>query len=285
VIVDLERDLREMMLRVTDGLEAPVPTPGLVDRARRRRAGTAFVAGIAVLAVVMGGFAATRSLSSDRSGEDISPAATNSATPESTPPPLLIPSSGPMDPGTYQFMTFDLEFDASYRITVDVPDGYMGFQQFAIQRRGEKQGISAWVVGNVYGDPCNWRGTLLEPPAGSSVDSLVAALAKQKGRQPTAPTNTTVDGFTAKYLEMTVPAGIELADCDGGQFRTWVDTSFAGNPRFLEPGQRDLLWIVDVDGTPVVIDAALGTETGAQERAESLRIIESIRIDPLREGS
>jgi hypothetical protein len=113
---------------------------------------------------------------------------------------------------------------------------------------------------------------------GSSVDGLVAALASQKGRQASTPTDLTVDGFAGKYMELTVPARIYLAECDGGQFRTWLGTD--GRERYLKPGQRDLLWIVDVDGTPLVIDAALGAGTSAQDRAERIQIVNSVRIDP-----
>lgn len=80
-------------------------------------------------------------------------------------------------------------------------------------------------------------------------------------------------------MELTVPARINLADCHGGEFRTWLDTSLEG-VRYLEPGQRELLWIVDVDGTPLVIDA-LGAGTSAQDRAGLIQIMESVRIDPL----
>jgi Tol biopolymer transport system component len=63
VKTDLERDLRDMMHRTAEGLQhAPAATPGLIRRARLRRAGTALLAGVAVLALVVGGFAATRSL-------------------------------------------------------------------------------------------------------------------------------------------------------------------------------------------------------------------------------
>jgi hypothetical protein len=41
------------------------------------------------------------------------------------------------------------------------------------------------------------------------------------------------------------------------------------------------LWIVDVDGVPVVIDVALGAGTTAQDRADRIRMVGSIRIDPL----
>jgi hypothetical protein len=183
-----------------------------------------------------------------------------------------------MKPGTYAFSTLDPDFDASYRITMDIPDGYQGFGGYAVIKLGENQGMSTWVVGNVYADPCHWIGTLLDPPVGSSVDGLVAALASQKGRHASTPTDVTVDGFAGKYMELTVPARINLADCDGGQFRTWLGTD--GGARYLEPGQRDLLWIVDVDGVPLVIDVALGAGTSAQDRADRIKIVESVQIDP-----
>jgi hypothetical protein len=183
-----------------------------------------------------------------------------------------------MKPGTYVFSTLDPDFDASYRITMDIPDGYKGYGGYAVIKLGEIQGISTWVVGNVYADPCHWSGTLLDPPVGSSVDGLVAALASQKGRHASTPTDVTVDGFAGKYMELTVPAGIYLAECDGGEFRTWLGTD--GGERYLQPGQRDLLWIVDVDGTPLVIDAALGAGTSAQDRADRIKIVESVQIDP-----
>ena len=111
------------------------------------------------------------------------------------------------------------------------------------------------------------------PTDRSSVDGLVAGLASQKSRHATAATDVTLDGFTGKYMELTVPARIDLADCDDGEFRTWIDPT--GGARNLEPGQRDLLWIVDVDGSRLVIDAALGPDTTPQDRADRIQMVES----------
>ena len=80
-------------------------------------------------------------------------------------------------------------------------------------------------------------------------------------------------------MEMTVPAGIDVADCDHGEFRTWAAPE--GGTRFLEAGQRDLLWIVDVDGNRLVIDAALGPQTTEQDRADRIQMVSSIQIDPV----
>ena len=63
---DPERDLRDMMNRTADGVHhVPRPSHGLVRRARLRRARTALLAGAAVLALVVGGLAGARSLTSD----------------------------------------------------------------------------------------------------------------------------------------------------------------------------------------------------------------------------
>ena len=140
------------------------------------------------------------------------------------------------------------------------------------------QGISAWTVRNVYAEPCKWAGTLLDPPIDPSVDGLVAGLTSQKDRHATAPTDVSLSGFTGKYMELTTPAGIDVADCDGGEFRTWID---ANGQRNLEADQRDLLWIVDVDGTRLVIDSALGPDTTPQDRADRIQMVESIRIEPV----
>ena len=83
-----------------------------------------------------------------------------------------------------------------------------------------------------------------------------------------------MDGFTGTYLELTTPAGIDLAKCDRGEYRSWAG-------RYTEPGQRDMLWILDVDGVPLVIDAALGAGTTRQDRAERTKIVESTQIESI----
>jgi len=270
------KELYEMVTHQTP------PKPGALERqnrkqrqrSTRRKAG---VYGLVATIMILAGLFAVGSLTGN-DGQPGTPGPSPTLDPTSTATP--IPQFGALEPGTYVISTLDADFDAAYRITIDVPDGYEGFEGFAIIKEGEIQGMSAWVVGNVYADPCQWIGTLSNPPVGSSVDGLVAALAGQKGHPTSRATDVTVDGFTGKYLEQAVPAGLDLAECDSGQFRTWLDTSLQG-VRYLEPGQRDLLWIVDVDGVPLVIDVALGAGTTAEDRAERIQMVDSIRIDPL----
>lgn len=169
----------------------------------------------------------------------------------------------------------DPAFNGSYVITMKLLDGYEGDDVVFGSDGG--QGMSTWAVSNVFANPCHSDNTLLDPPIDPSVDALVAGLASQKGHPATAPTDVEVDGYAGTYMEMTVPGGIDVAGCDHGEFRTWADPS--GCCRNLEAGQRDLLWIVDVDGHRLVIDAALGPKTTEKDRADRIQMVKSIRID------
>jgi hypothetical protein len=258
------------------------PDPGFVDRqhenqrrqSRRRRAGALVLVAVLVIAGVVVG------ISTLRSGDEGKVIPGSAPTPTAT--PVLPLHSGALEPGTYVVSTLDPDFDAKYRITMDVPDGYEGFPDGSgVAKLGRigQMAVGAWVIGDVYADPCRWETTLLDPPPVSSVDALVAALAGQKGLRVSTPTDITVDGFTGKSMERTVAAGTNLADCDGAHFRPWLGTD--GGERYLEPGQHDMLWIIDVDGVPLVIDASLGAAgTSAQDRAAHIQIAESLQIDP-----
>jgi hypothetical protein len=232
---------------------------------------------VTILMIAAGVLAACSS-----SGDDTQ-AGASGPSPTSVPASSLTagPSADAAAPGTHVLRTLDSDFDATYRITMDLLDGYAEDEgDHVVFGTDGGQGISAWTVANVYAEPCRWVGTLLDPPIDPSVDSLVAALASQKSRHSSAATVVNLDGFTGKYMELTVPARIDLAACHDGEFRTWVDPTMEG-ARYLEPGQRDLLWIVDVDGSRLVIDAALGPETTRQDRADRIQMVESIRIEAI----
>lgn len=131
-----------------------------------------------------------------------------------------------------------------------------------------------WPAGtgfNVYGDPCEWSTTTPDTPA-TTPDQIAAALAAQATTDATAPVDVTIGGFAGKAITLRVPMSFfvtesatreeEFAACDKGIF------GFFGAVGELEPsrdaqgpGQIDELWILDVDGAIVVLDAALSPAT------------------------
>jgi hypothetical protein len=258
------------------------PDPDALERqyrGQRRHVAKQKVAVFALIAavVVAGGvFAITTLRSNDRTTD------VGTIVPSVAPTTIPTVTGGALEPGTYALRTLDPDFDASHRITIEVPDGYEGSDDgWAVLKLGRtgQMAVTAWVIGDVYGDACKWSSTLLDRAAVSSVDALVAALAGQRGVRTSTPTDVTIDGYAGKYMDRTVPAGTELDECNGAEFRPWLARD--GGRRFLEPGQRDRLWIVDVDGVPLVIDASLGGPgTSAQARAEHIQVAESVQIDP-----
>ena len=147
--------------------------------------------------------------------------------------------------------------------------------------------MGVWDVGQVFRDPCHWQGQGFDP--GPSVSALVAALVAQRMRNATRPTDVTLAGYQGKYLEWSVPATIEssaLSEFDAcdvepdGQhhdFQGWLGNGM-GNRYEQVPGQVDRLWVLDVNGQRLVVDATYSPDTTQADRDELARVVESLRF-------
>ncbi len=117
---------------------------------------------------------------------------------------------------------------------------------------GFTKAMSLWTVDNVYADICD-LGSLPDPAIGPTVDDLVSALDAQANTEMSSVVDVVVGGAAGKRLVMTRPSDIDCGD--GLHHPWWVESS--GDPessRWVDPGQRDTIWILDVDGHRVVID-------------------------------
>src|SRR5262245_8934412 len=252
---------------------------------RNRMSGVlGLAAAIVVLAVILlvraiGDGSETRS-----DGTETQPEVTPTEAAEGPAEPAIQPlPGGSLDPGRYVFTSYDPRLDASHRITMEVPDGYQGFEGWAALKAGTSQtAASTLAIGGVYANPCRWESTLLDRSAISSTDELAAALANQKGFRVSTPTDVTVVGFAGTYVERRVLAQ-DFSECDGGQFRVYFDAGRGpdGGERYLSPRGLQYLWILDIDGVPLVIEASLDEGMSPQVRDELIQTAESIRIDPI----
>jgi len=133
----------------------------------------------------------------------------------------------------------------------------------------------SWPVGtgfNVYGDPCHWSTTIPETPA-TTLEELASDLAAQASRDASAPVDITVAGHAGKAVTLNVPMSYDLpnapreeefADCDQSTFGTFgvePDTELVWSAQ--GPGQVDELYILDVDGSIVILAAVYGPATPA----------------------
>jgi hypothetical protein len=124
------------------------------------------------------------------------------------------------------------------------------------------------IVNDVYVDPCDESAGLVDP--GPTVADLAAALAGQPNTEATEPVDVTISGYSGVYIDYTASGGC-------GTLQRWP--SIFGNREAL-PGERDQVWILDVDGVRLVIDAASFAGTEETDLAEMRTIIESLTITP-----
>ena len=153
---------------------------------------------------------------------------------------------------------------------VDPPDGA------AMLAYAHSEG---WLV---PADPCHWHSTMPDTPS-TTVDELVAALSAQEAREASEPVDISVGGYEGTSITLHVPDSMP-EDCDVDLFCTMANPDMASGPDACEripqvPGQVDELWIVDVEGSLVLIDAAYYEGTPAEHVQEQREIVESITFE------
>jgi hypothetical protein len=136
----------------------------------------------------------------------------------------------------------------------------------------------------VYADPCAHR---LSPPAGPSTADLAAAVSTIPGTDVVSgPSDVTVGGRAAKHVVLTVPEDVKCGPGDGG-FYLWYDqgqgSGCAGSeacPRYpTKLGVTIRVWIVDVDGTRLFIEAESYKGAGPEVEQAIQQIVDSIRFE------
>jgi hypothetical protein len=176
------------------------------------------------------------------------------------------------------------------KIEITLPAGWFNFDGWALSygREPDSTFVTFWDVHRVYPTPCKWKYKSMVDP-GPGVNGLAAALAEQPLRNATAPTDVVLAGFRGKYLEWSVPTDIAFdearadqalfPDCDEETFQSWTGAPGWGSNRYQQaPGQVDWIWILDVDGDRLVIDASYLPAATARERRELKSVVESIQF-------
>ncbi|HEX5613794.1 MAG TPA: hypothetical protein VFZ83_01440 [Acidimicrobiia bacterium] len=152
--------------------------------------------------------------------------------------------------------------------------------------------LSIVTVDNVMRDACLDQRPA-EPAVGPTVDDLATALA---GLAPfevsEPPTDVELFGYRGKHLALTVPAlavtgegsDREFIDCTDHRLRSWMAPSLGRGEAFYgyngEVGRTEEFWILDVDGTRVVIVTNTALSSVPDDVAELRAIFDSIRIEP-----
>lgn len=214
-----------------------------------------------------------------------------------SPTPSLAPSPTPRASSVAALPVGDLEARKTYSIDgvgpqrllftvpatgwLTVDTGFLGKNDIGDPERFDLT-LLPYLVGNVYADPCHWLRSALDPPVGPTVDDLATALVVQAGPEALVPTDVTLDGYAGKKVELSIPDEVDTATCDEGEFGRWspADDASQRGPFTYGNGQRDTVYIVNVDGTRWVIDTNYLPGTSKANLAELEQLVASIRFEP-----
>ena len=162
------------------------------------------------------------------------------------------------------------------KITVTLPSGWFNYNGWALNDGGALS-MSFWDVNKVYPTPCQWQGKPMIDP-GRTVDGLARTLATRPLRHASTPTAVVLAGFRGKYLRWSVPTNVNFRKCGQGYFESWTGRGWTTDRWQQGPGQVDRLWILDVRGQRLVVDAAYLPRATRQQRAQLDRIVHSIKF-------
>jgi hypothetical protein len=196
-----------------------------------------------------------------------------------------------VSPGTY-FVDHDGSTDTTLRVgfTVAADDwrAWTGTYTNAEGGAGDGRSVGLTIadLSEVVADPCldhSWT----DP--GPGVEVLAAALAALPAFDVSEPPSAaSLAGFAGRHLQLRVPAIAHepdrgFLDCVGNRFYGWRgDTA---HRRILEryyqaPGNLADFWILDVEGTRLLIETVKFADSPADDLAELQAILDSIRIEP-----
>lgn len=132
----------------------------------------------------------------------------------------------------------------------------------------------------VYGDPCHWASTRPETPA-STVDEVVAALASQASGNASEPIDVMIGGYAGKTITLHVPDPMPTGCDDQETWGSYEVEGFQASPWLSDqsPGQINQSWILDVEGSFVIITGWYWSDTPDELVEEVQAIVESATFE------
>lgn len=137
--------------------------------------------------------------------------------------------------------------------------------------------LGYWTVSGVDRDPCEAASPLLE--VGTTVDDLVAAFERQRRTRVSQPDPVTLDGYDGVTFTLRMPPGTVPGECPDDGYELWVSDP-GGGRSIGEPARYDRLWILDVEGQVLVLQAGLDAHEGPPDPDAVLRMVKSVEFVP-----
>ena len=206
------------------------------------------------------------------------------ATPSPTPTPeptVLTPSNAGQNlaPGAYRVeSTFARPF--TFAIETEWILEFLGTDVVSLNRAEDPGAdwLDIQVIGNVYANPC--AGQLSDPPVAKTPDDLIRALAEMADFEAGPITDVSIGEHDGSHVVVTNQMDGDADGCVAGNSIPIYTTVDYPDPSITNGNSRDELWVVDVDGTPIVLHGLITRSSNeAADIAETQEIVETIAFD------
>jgi hypothetical protein len=200
-----------------------------------------------------------------------------------------VPEFSPLELGTYFVEPVGTDIQVFYTISAAGWWSWFGGFKLGLETDPPNTvvGFGILNVTNVVQDGCTGHIAAV-PRVGPTVDDMATALA---GLSPFVltkpPSEVTIDGFRGKHLELTVPDlalqgsgdDTKFAACTDGELWSYIGKPLGfANHAYSHPGQSEGIWLLDVDGTRVMIGTFTSPGSSDGDNAELRSIFDSIDI-------
>ena len=165
--------------------------------------------------------------------------------------------------------------------TADMPVGWTGVGSWFMTKSQGTSGPTGIAVAapggtNVPSNPCDGIGKVstYKTPA-----DVVAALKSRKDFVVSKTTATTLGGYAGLRVDVQAPA--DLGACGSDPFSYFLFAEPDGSGVSIQgPSQLTRMWILDVEGQPIVFQIQSFPGTPAADLAEAQQIVDSIVVQP-----
>jgi len=176
----------------------------------------------------------------------------------------LIPSSG------WSVADFDVTFPMGWTVQ-------WGHDYLKHSDEPDEFGFYAVVVDAIYADACKGGEKLMQ--IGPSVDDLVDALVSQPGPKASDPVETTLGGYPAVRIDLSVPKRIDPKECrlGGAGLQVWYSPP-ADKYFVLLPDGVASVYIVEIAGQRQVFLTQYRSAASSADLRELQAVLDSVQI-------
>jgi hypothetical protein len=195
-----------------------------------------------------------------------------------------------LSPGRYRWRPFADEPTLS--VVAEIPDGWRSVGSLGMTAVGgtdgpDGMGIAFQRTDALFSDACHWdpkgTGTFPQPgdvTVGPTVDDLVAALRSNTSYTSSTARPVTIDGFKGQVLDLQLPAQVATCDQEQGSGHYIVFAGKDGGLYAQGSTNRWRTYILDVEGTRLIIVVLDYAGTPQAEVDAARAIVESLQITP-----